>query len=100
MKMAEIKDCPQCGLVNPPGALQCDCGYDFREQRSTRPFGLEGSLSVGDWIACLVFPVIGLVLGLVRLGQGKPTGGKMAAISAVVTVFWIMVRLLLFTAAQ
>lgn len=22
-------DCPNCGLVNPDSALQCDCGYSF-----------------------------------------------------------------------
>jgi len=24
-----MKDCPECHLVNPNGALRCDCGYDF-----------------------------------------------------------------------
>jgi hypothetical protein len=24
-----VKDCPKCGLVNPPEAARCDCGYDF-----------------------------------------------------------------------
>ena len=22
-------ECPNCHLENPPGALRCDCGYDF-----------------------------------------------------------------------
>ena len=22
-------DCPKCGQISPPGALRCDCGYDF-----------------------------------------------------------------------
>jgi len=22
-------NCPRCGLINPPGAGQCDCGYEF-----------------------------------------------------------------------
>lgn len=25
--------CPQCRLFNPPEALRCDCGYDFKAQR-------------------------------------------------------------------
>ncbi len=24
-----MKDCPKCGLVNPPNAQECDCGYSF-----------------------------------------------------------------------
>jgi uncharacterized OB-fold protein len=24
-----MKDCPRCGLVNPPVAEVCDCGYSF-----------------------------------------------------------------------
>lgn len=27
--MADAKDCPLCGLINPPDAARCDCGYDF-----------------------------------------------------------------------
>lgn len=26
-------DCPKCGLVNPPEAQRCDCGFDFRTHR-------------------------------------------------------------------
>ena len=25
--------CPKCGLVNPPSAQRCDCGYDFIAKR-------------------------------------------------------------------
>ena len=31
--MADAKNCPVCGLVNPPHAQRCDCGYDFPTQR-------------------------------------------------------------------
>jgi hypothetical protein len=24
--------CPVCGLLNPPAAGKCDCGFDFRTQ--------------------------------------------------------------------
>jgi hypothetical protein len=30
-------NCPTCGLVNPPTAQRCDCGYDFAEQRQKQP---------------------------------------------------------------
>lgn len=22
--------CPHCKLINPPSAIRCDCGYDFK----------------------------------------------------------------------
>ena len=25
-------ECPHCRLISPPGALRCDCGYDFASQ--------------------------------------------------------------------
>src|SRR5262245_54441308 len=25
-----MKDCPRCGLANPPTAKVCDCGYSFQ----------------------------------------------------------------------
>ena len=28
--MSDHKKCPNCGLINPPEAQRCDCGYDFR----------------------------------------------------------------------
>ena len=27
------KECPNCGLLNSPEALRCDCGYDFAAHR-------------------------------------------------------------------
>jgi hypothetical protein len=32
-------DCPTCGLVNPPGALRCDCGYDFKARQPSGKLG-------------------------------------------------------------
>ncbi|HEX4613358.1 MAG TPA: hypothetical protein VH092_34555 [Urbifossiella sp.] len=35
--MADPKDCPACGLVNSPGSVRCDCGYEFAAGRVTGP---------------------------------------------------------------
>ena len=29
-------DCPECGLINPPGTSHCDCGYDFVARKMPR----------------------------------------------------------------
>jgi hypothetical protein len=92
--MAEIKDCPQCGLVNPPGALQCDCGYDFTEQRPTRAYG-GANVAAAEWGLCILMPPVGFIYGLVQLARGKPSGGKILGISAFMLVFWLLARLTL-----
>jgi hypothetical protein len=48
--MANLKDCPRCGLVNPPETLRCDCGYNFATQRV---LGLPtGSQDLGSSTGC------------------------------------------------
>ena len=32
-----MKKCPQCGLVNPPTALWCDCGQEFEPSEQQLP---------------------------------------------------------------
>jgi hypothetical protein len=60
-------DCPECGLVNPPEAQRCDCGYDFasrrmeqsydpralRESRGRRPWRLVIGLAISAAVALL-----------------------------------------------
>jgi hypothetical protein len=92
--VADIQECPQCRLINPPTAIRCDCGYNFADQRAERPF-TGGVLSTVDWIVCILLPVIGLIVGFVRSSQGKPTGTKMVLISFGVFAFWVLMRLAL-----
>ena len=33
MTTSAAKKCPNCGLLNPPTGLHCDCGYDLYQQR-------------------------------------------------------------------
>jgi hypothetical protein len=37
-RMAEDQNCPKCGLVNPPTAQRCDCGWDFVSRRQARSY--------------------------------------------------------------
>ena len=44
--MADAKDCPKCGLINPPNAQRCDCGYDFVAKQ------VRGSFLTGTSAGC------------------------------------------------
>jgi len=58
-------NCPNCGLINPPTAQRCDCGYDFVDRRQKQPLlppsrshKLSGWAKVG---------IVSLVFGLMLL---------------------------------
>jgi len=57
----QAKDCPGCGLVNPPGAQRCDCGYDFGKGRMERSY-LQPAVGIGG--VFLALAIIRLVLWL------------------------------------
>lgn len=43
--MDEAIDCPACGLVNPPSAQRCDCGYDFAARQVLSTYLTEKDLA-------------------------------------------------------
>ena len=90
--MAEAKDCPKCGLVNPPSAQRCDCGYDFVSRTTERSYlgagaaaNTFGAPSVIELAVCVLLPLIGLLLGLSARSRGRRVAGaRMLLISGVV----------------
>lgn len=68
-----VNSCPQCGLINPPTAERCDCGYDLVNRPLTNAppislrallFSLNGRIGRSTyWLKfCLPFTVIYLAL--------------------------------------
>jgi hypothetical protein len=89
--MAEAKDCPKCGLVNPPSAQRCDCGYDFVSRTTERSYlgagavANQSSPSFIEFAVCVFLPGIGLLLGLVARIRGRRVAGRlMLLISGIV----------------
>lgn len=55
-------ECPNCKLINPPGSLQCDCGYAFLTGTISAPTILaEPQGSVGRGVG------LGLLLHLLQI---------------------------------
>jgi hypothetical protein len=87
-----VRDCPLCGLVNPPTAVHCDCGYDFyakevdrsRAPKPGEPVGVESlRLSYG---AARGF--VGLLVGIGILAvamQNESLIGLVAGFAVLVT---------------
>ena len=70
--MADPVECPNCGLWSPPGAVRCDCGYNFTTKilptNATSGRMVEyvpapnGRRCVAFLLELPVFAVLGLVL--------------------------------------
>ena len=51
------KRCPRCGMLSPPEAVRCDCGYNFETGRTSAPLAggkQKVKVGVGGWLAFLV----------------------------------------------
>lgn len=96
-----VKDCPRCGMVNPPEALRCDCGYDFASKQLKKSYLNSNEVkdfespSTFELIICVILPVIGLILAFVAKGQGRrKAGNTMLAVACVVIAVAIGIRVL------
>ena len=89
--------CPQCGLFNPPAAELCDCGYDFRDRRPTRPHQVEGKLTPVDIGVAVLLPPVGLILGLMRALSGKSSGWTLVVIAIASSVLGGFVSMMMLS---
>lgn len=73
--MGEVNECPRCGLVNPPEAARCDCGYDFVARQfvgSLLPPRRPGDGTFGPGSALLLGAVTAAVGGVIGAMVGVP----------------------------
>ena len=83
------RPCPECGSMIPVGAAKCRfCNAIFDSRLKVIAPKKKGSpddatLSVGEWILCIIFSIIGCIVGIVFAIQGKPKGMKMVGIAVV-----------------
>lgn len=72
--------CPNCGLLNPPSALRCDCGYNFASQTIDQSYAVAGEKYQKSkfFIQWAVFSLIGTLIffafrfGLIRFNLRPP----------------------------
>src|SRR6059036_1012286 len=75
-------NCPQCGLMNPPTAVRCDCGYDFaghhsRLEGNSQPVSVESIRYPGERAAFIVLFLAATVTvaGILAFTIAQPAGG-------------------------
>jgi hypothetical protein len=76
-------DCPRCGLVNPPMAQRCDCGYDFLSSKVETPYFRQGlPTTIKGYIALVV--VANFLMGLRAILSESIHSGIVAVLFAAV----------------
>jgi len=89
------RPCPQCGEMIALGAAKCrfcDAVFDEKLRRSEKKkkrrsySGDDDDMTGLDWALCIICDVVGCIVGIVYLIQGKSKGVKMILISIVVDI--------------
>ena len=55
----------------------------------------SADLTAVDWVLVVLCSGIGCIIGIIRLIQGKPSGGKMLAFSLLFMFIWYGIRVVL-----
>src|SRR4051812_46683345 len=102
--MSAVRDCPKCGLINPPSAQRCDCGYDFvSRQMEASYLGKRdgvGELTLTETALCLLVPLLGVILGLTARQQGRRSAGNKMLIASVLMMVLPLIVAGMFFAAR
>lgn len=91
--LRQVENCPNCGLMNPDGAMRCDCGYDFRSgtmQKASEAKPGEPSMRVLRAIVGLVaftLPVLVVVVGM-HLDRSHIEPGDQTTARLIEIVLW------------
>jgi len=96
------KNCPKCQRLSPSGVPHCDCGFDFATHSAKasylpprlRPTATEqvaGSLTYLELIVCILLPVAGIVIGLLRTFRRKSGATTMLTLSVLVLAAALLV---------
>src|ERR1039458_3187243 len=75
-------ECPHCKLINPPGAILCDCGYDFERRVRTRSNPVVRISPLSFLPAALAAATDLIAASIVRANQGE-IPGRFAAFMAI-----------------
>lgn len=64
-------ECPNCKLLCPPGALRCDCGYDFPAQEMRESLLSQEEQSSREMERATRLTPVNIFISLHRLGYSN-----------------------------
>ncbi len=84
---AESVACPECGLVNPAGAVQCECGYAFEADPGPVgppriPSGVGGWLGLLTAVLLVMVPLSGILQMYVAIPAAESENPALRTIQA------------------
>lgn len=59
--------CPHCGLLNPPEALRCDCGWDFASGRLKKSYAGHQGEDLREQRRAARAKTVGVTVGIATL---------------------------------
>src|SRR5437867_10506221 len=92
-------ECPRCGLINPPAARHCDCGYDLatRPALAERELGLralflslDGRIGRATYWLKFLLPYAGVWIGLVYLDRTLGTFDRQTQLGLCSGIFLVV----------
>jgi len=89
-----MNTCPNCKLVNPPDAVRCDCGFNFRSKRMGNDAQSQRSvqpLSVFEIIFTALYGVIGVIgfIFIIQQASGFKKDGFLIKHRKSWQIFWL-----------
>jgi DNA-directed RNA polymerase subunit M/transcription elongation factor TFIIS len=100
------RPCPVCGEMIAEKAAKCRfCGEIFdktlkKKKKKKGSSSDQEELTGVDWVLIVLCSGIACILGIIRMIQGNPTGGKMVLFAILAQLFWVFVRIMLEAAAR
>ncbi len=97
----ERRPCPMCGEMIAREAVKCRyCGEIFdpvlkKQAKKSQGYAEDEDLSVGEWVLGILCSLIGCIVGIIWIIQGKPKGKKLLFVSLAAWAVWFVIQMLI-----
>jgi len=92
-------ECPQCGLINPPSAQRCDCGYDLVRRPALKAsrtglhalfFSFDGRIGRATYWLKFFVPYLAIYLPLLAVDWALGTVDRKETVGVLSGIFMLL----------